>query len=141
VTEFVCNFDQLRTTDAVNRLALSSLIFDGGAVLTGFFGMNFGREFTRVVFEGEGSISWLHYLLVFIVTTFVLGSLLLRTIVVLRSWREYFAILNPPQSRGPATSIKRERQPASVARVAPAACLWAALSRFSAAEPPRRRER
>jgi hypothetical protein len=71
--------------------------------------MNFGREFTRVVFEGQGSISWLHYLLVVIVTTFVFGSLLLGTIVVLRSWREYFAILNPPRSRGPATSIKRER--------------------------------
>jgi len=100
MTEFVYNFYQLRTTEAVNRLALLSLIFGGGAVLTGFFGMNFGREFTRVVFEGQGS-SWLHYLLVFIVTTFVLGSLLLRTIVVLRSWREYFAILNPPQKPRP----------------------------------------
>jgi hypothetical protein len=108
MTEFVYNFYQLRTTDAVNRLALLSLIFGGGAVLTGFFGMNFGREFTRVVFEGESSISWLHYLLVFIVTAFVFGSLLLGTIVVLRSWREYFAILNPPRSRGPGTSIKRE---------------------------------
>jgi hypothetical protein len=85
-----------------------SLIFGGGAVLTGFFGMNFGREFTRVVFEGQGS-TWLHYLLVFIVTTFVFGSLLLGTIVVLRSWREYFAILNPPRRRDPASSIKRER--------------------------------
>jgi Mg2+ and Co2+ transporter CorA len=108
MTEFVYNFYQLRTTEAVNRLALLSLIFGGGAVLTGFFGMNFGREFARVVFEGQGSI-WLHYLLVFIVTTFVFGSLLLGTIVVLRSWREYFAILNPPRSRGPASSIKRER--------------------------------
>lgn len=108
MTELVYNFYQLRTTDAVNRLALLSLIFGGGAVLTGFFGMNFGREF-RVLFEGQGSISWLHYLLVFIVTTFVFGSLLLGTIVVLRSWREYFAILNPPRNRGPASSIKRER--------------------------------
>jgi hypothetical protein len=108
MTEFVYNFYQLRTTEAVNRLALLSLIFGGGAVLTGFFGMNFGREFTRVLFEGERN-SWLHYLLVVIVTTFVFGSLLLGTIVVLRSWREYFAILNPPRSRGLATSIKRER--------------------------------
>jgi len=107
MTEFVYNFYQLRTTEAVNRLALLSLIFGGGAVLTGFFGMNFGREFTQIVFEGRGS-SWVHYLLVAVVTVFVFGSLLLGTIVVLRSWREYFAILNPPPSRDPDSSIKRD---------------------------------
>ena len=95
MTEFVYNFYQLRTTDAVNRLALLSLIFGGGAVLTGFFGMNFAREFGQVLFEGKGGMTWLHYVLIALVTVFVFGSLALGTIVVLRNWRDYFAILPP----------------------------------------------
>jgi hypothetical protein len=108
MTEFVYNFYQLRTTDAVNRLALLSLIFGGGAVLTGFFGMNFAREFGQFLFEGEGSASWLHYFLVALVTAFVFGSLALGTIVVLRNWRDYFAILNPPTKSQSSKSLKRD---------------------------------
>src|SRR5208283_1472136 len=50
MAEFVYNFYQLRNTEAVNRLAMLSLIFGGGAVLTGFFGMNLGREFGQFFF-------------------------------------------------------------------------------------------
>lgn len=109
MTEFVYNFYQLRTTEAVNRLAMLSLIFGGGAVLTGFFGMNFGREFGQVLFEGEGVTSLVHYLLVAVVSSFVFGSLALGTFVVLRNWREYFAILSPPKRSPTSTSLKRER--------------------------------
>jgi hypothetical protein len=109
MTEFVYNFYQLRTTEAVNRLAMLSLIFGGGAVLTGFFGMNFGREFTEVVFEGQHGGSWLHYLLVILVTGFVFGSLALGTFVVLRSWRDYLALLTPLSRKKTTTSsLKRE---------------------------------
>jgi hypothetical protein len=107
MTEFVYNFYQLRTTEAVNRLALLSLIFGGGAVLTGFFGMNFAREFGQVLFEGEAGGSWLHYALVALVTAFVFGSLTLGTIVVLRNWRDYVAILNPP-AKSEFKSLKRD---------------------------------
>jgi hypothetical protein len=51
--DFVYNFYQLRNTEAVNRLAMLSLIFGGGAVVTGFFGMNFGGEFGQLFFDGS----------------------------------------------------------------------------------------
>jgi CorA-like Mg2+ transporter protein len=106
MSEFVYNFYQLRTTDAVNRLAMLSLIFGGGAVLTGFFGMNFGREFGRVLFEGAGLTPFVHYSLVLLVTAFVFGSLALGTAVVLRNWCDYFVILSLPKDSA-ATSLKR----------------------------------
>lgn len=108
MSEFVYNFYQLRTTEAVNRLALLSLVFGGGAVLTGFFGMNFGREFTRIFFEGEGAGSLVHYFMVLLVCLFVFGSLALGTFVVLRNWRDYLAILNPPKATE-SGSLKRNR--------------------------------
>ena len=107
MAEFVYNFYQLRTTEAVNRLALLSLVFGGGAVLTGFFGMNFGREFGRVFFEGEAAGSLVHYFMVFLVCLFVFGSLALGIFVVLRNWRDYLAILNPPKG-GKSGSLKRD---------------------------------
>jgi hypothetical protein len=107
MTEFVYNFYQLRTTEAVNRLAVLSLIFGGGAVLTGFFGMNFSREFEKFIFEGEGMSPALHYLLVLIVTGFVLGSLALGAFVVVRNWREYLSFLVTPKTSQSPTSLKR----------------------------------
>src|SRR5262249_668488 len=38
------NYLQYRNTEALNRLAMLSLMFGAGAIITGFFGMNFGRE-------------------------------------------------------------------------------------------------
>ena len=45
------NYNQMRNTEAVNRLAMLSLILGAGAVMTGFFGMNFGEGFERVFFH------------------------------------------------------------------------------------------
>jgi len=107
MADFVYNFYQLRNTDAVNRLAMLSLIFGGGAVLTGFFGMNFGRQFGKFFFEGEGGSPWGHYLMLTLVSCFVFGSLALGIFVVLRNWREYLAILNPPKKGTSPSSLKR----------------------------------
>jgi hypothetical protein len=107
--DFVYNYYQLRNTDAVNRLAMLSLIFGGGAVLTGFFGMNFGREFEKVLFEGEGRTLPVHYFMIAVVTLLVFGSLMLGTFVLLRNWRDYLAILNPPKKPRSANSLKRDR--------------------------------
>jgi hypothetical protein len=41
------NYYQFRNTEAVNRLAMLSLILGAGAVITGFFGMNFGGHFEK----------------------------------------------------------------------------------------------
>ena len=108
MTEFVYNFYQLRNTEAVNRLAMLSLVFGGGAVLTGFFGMNFGREFANILFEGQGMGSMLHYSLIAFISTFVFGSLALGTYVVLRSWRDYLALLTPLKKTPTTSSLKRE---------------------------------
>lgn len=109
MAEFVYNFYQMRNTEAVNRLAMLSLIFGGGAVLTGFFGMNFGREFGRFFFEGESGGGFGHYFMVILVCSFVFASLALGSFVVLRSWREYLAILNPPKKNSSSSSLKRDR--------------------------------
>jgi hypothetical protein len=108
--DLVLNFYQMRNTDAVNRLAMLSLIFGGGAVLTGFFGMNFQREFGKAVFEGEGTSPLLHYGLVAVITIFVFSSLAVGTFVLLRSWRDYFAILSPPKESRLKDSLKRNRR-------------------------------
>jgi hypothetical protein len=109
MAEFVYNFYQLKNTEAVNRLAMLSLIFGGGAVLTGFFGMNFGREFGRFFFEGESGGAFGHYFMVILVCGFVFVSLALGTFVVLRNWREYLAILSPPKKSNSSSSLKRNR--------------------------------
>src|SRR5271157_280989 len=109
MAEFVYNFYQLKNTEAVNRLAILSLIFGGGAVLTGFFGMNFGREFGAFFFEGESGWGFGHYFMVVLVCCFVFGSLALGTYVVLRNWREYLAILSPTKKDRFASSLKRDR--------------------------------
>jgi Mg2+ and Co2+ transporter CorA len=97
--EFVYNYYQLRNTDAVNRLAVLSLIFGGGAVLTGFFGMNFGREFGQIIFEGQGTTPAIHYFLVALVVVVVFGSLGLGVFLVFWNWRDYLEILHPVKSR------------------------------------------
>jgi len=109
MAEFVYNFYQLRNTEAVNRLAVLSLVFGGGAVLTGFFGMNFGREFGQFFFEGESGAGAGHYVMVVLVCCFVFASLALGIYVVLRNWREYLTILNPPKKDRSASSLKRDR--------------------------------
>ena len=109
MAEFVYNFYQLRNTEAVNRLAILSLIFGGGAVLTGFFGMNFGREFGQFFFEGETAWGVGHYFMVALVILFVFGSLMLGLYVVLRNWREYLTILSPTSKDRFASSLKRDR--------------------------------
>jgi len=109
MAEFVYNFYQLKNTEAVNRLAILSLIFGGGAVLTGFFGMNFGREFGQFFFEGETAWGIGHYFMVTLVILFVFGSLVLGLYVVLRNWREYLTILSPPRKDRASSSLKRDR--------------------------------
>jgi hypothetical protein len=107
MSEFVYNYYQLRNTDAVNRLAVLSLIFGGGAVLTGFFGMNFGREFEQIIFQGHGATPTLHYFLVALVAVVVFGSLGLGYFIVFRNWRDYLNMLNPVKSRRRAR-LRRE---------------------------------
>jgi Mg2+ and Co2+ transporter CorA len=83
------NFHQFRNTQAVNRLAMLSLIFGAGAVLTGFFGMNFGRAFGKLFFEPTHPTPWVHYVSITLVTLIAFGAIAFGFYVVLSNWSDY----------------------------------------------------
>jgi hypothetical protein len=92
-------FAQLRNTEAVNRLAMLSLILGAGAVLTGFFGMNFGRDFARVFFDPDPRFLATHYMAVATVAILALGALIFGFYVVISNWSDYREILTPRTRR------------------------------------------
>ncbi len=88
-------YHQARSTDAVNRLAMLSMILGAGAVLTGFFGMNFGRDFERLFFNPDPQNSWLHYLSIAIVSGMAFGALAFGVYIVMANPADYRDILTP----------------------------------------------
>ncbi len=103
------SYFQFRNTEAVNRLAMLSLILGAGAVLTGFFGMNFGRGFAKVFFEPGPGATAAHYLAIAAVALLVIGSIGLGFYLVFANWADYRDILTPRGSRnqGDTRSLKR----------------------------------
>jgi len=97
-------YHQARSTDAVNRLAMLSMILGAGAVLTGFFGMNFGLDFGRLFFTPEPQNSWLHYLAIAGVTAMAFGALAFGVYIVMSNPADYRDILMP---RGLQTKPKQ----------------------------------
>jgi hypothetical protein len=83
------NYYQFRNTEAVNRLAIVSLLIGAGAVLTGFFGMNFGREFAEWVFSPDSVPPYLHYGLIGTVTLLAFGGLSFGVWVIASHWQDY----------------------------------------------------
>ncbi|GIU75995.1 MAG: hypothetical protein KatS3mg004_3082 [Bryobacteraceae bacterium] len=96
---------QQRNTESINRLAMLSMILGGGAMITGYFGMNFGREFEALFFQGE-KLKGLHYTSVIAVTLLVAGSLLFATYLVAANWSDYRKILLPSR-RDTLESLRR----------------------------------
>jgi Mg2+ and Co2+ transporter CorA len=88
---------QQRNTESINRLAMLSMILGGGAMITGYFGMNFGREFERMFFAGE-QLTAMHYGAVIAVTLMVVGSILFAIFLVASNWNDYRRILLPVRS-------------------------------------------
>jgi len=97
-------YHQARSTDAVNRLAMLSMILGAGAVLTGFFGMNFGLDFGRLFFTPEPQNSWLHYVAIAGVTAMAFGALAFGVYIVMSNPADYRDILMP---RGLQTKPKQ----------------------------------
>jgi CorA-like Mg2+ transporter protein len=89
---------QTRNTSAVNRLAMLSLIFGAGAIITGFFGMNFGRRFGELFFEPSTN-PLPHEVAVVVVTLFVVAALFFGIYVILVNWNDYGYILSPANRR------------------------------------------
>jgi len=99
-----------RNTDAVNRLAILSLLIGAGAILTGFFGMNFGRNFERIFFQPDAHTAAYHYGAVAIVSVLVLGVLAFGIYMVVSNWSDYrdVLVLRGRSRRGQAeSSLKR----------------------------------
>jgi hypothetical protein len=97
---------QLRHTESINRLAMLSMILGGGALVTGYFGMNFGRQFERTFFNPTDS-GMLHYLAILGTSLLALGSLAFTVYLVTRNWQDYRAILLPEGRRTAAGSLRR----------------------------------
>jgi hypothetical protein len=100
---------QFRNTEAINRVAVLSLILGAGAMITGFFGMNFGGGFGRWFFEPVGVSPAIHYVAIAAVVLFSFAAVGLGAYVVVANWRDYRGILDPrDKSRGSQSSLRRE---------------------------------
>jgi Mg2+ and Co2+ transporter CorA len=100
---------QFRNTEAVNRLAMLSLILGAGAVLTGFFGMNFGGHFGRLIFEPSQAFPLTHYLAIASVVLLSMGAIGFGVYVVAANWADYRTILpQPPKSEADGGSLRRD---------------------------------
>ena len=106
------NYYQYRNTEAVNRLAMLSLLLGMGAVVTGFFGMNFGWHFGRIFFEPDRTTLPVHYVAVALVVLMAFGAIVFGLYVVAAHWADYREILIPGGKR-------RERGPTSLKRTPP----------------------
>lgn len=97
-----------RNTEAINRVAMLSLILGIGAVITGFFGMNFGRAFAATFFDPMGDFPIIHYAAIALVVTFAIGALLFAVYVVAVNWHDYRDILDPHGKKARLRSLRRE---------------------------------
>lgn len=93
-------FYQLRNTEAVNRLAMLSMILGGGAMVTGFFGMNFGSSFEKLFFNPPPGADWAHRFSISAVALMTVGALLFGIYLVTANWSDYKTILLPARMRG-----------------------------------------
>jgi len=86
-------YSQFRNTEAVNRLAMLGLIVGAGAVITGFFGMNFGHQFERFFFEPTAETLPYHYAALAVVVFFTLAAFIFGIYLVAANWSDYRDIL------------------------------------------------
>jgi hypothetical protein len=100
-------YSAFRSTEAVNRLAMLSLIMGAGAVLTGFFGMNFGRIFGRLFFEPDETALPIHYAAVGLVALFSFSAIAFGCWMVIANWSDYREILIPLRRRAQARRLTR----------------------------------
>ncbi len=93
------DYHQNRSTEAVNRLAVLSIVFGFGAVVTGFFGMNFGGLFGRTFFEPDTTSLPIHYLAVGLVTVLALGAVAFGIYLIAVNTADYKDILVPGKKK------------------------------------------
>lgn len=89
---------QVRNTESINRLAMLSMILGGGAMITGYFGMNFGQYFEKMFFSPDRNW-WLHWASIVGVSLVVMGSVLFTIFLVVSNWSDYKTILLPARQK------------------------------------------
>lgn len=86
---------QYRNTDAINRVAVLSLILGAGAMFTGFFGMNFGGRFAQTFFNPPDPPPAAYFVALAIVILFSIGAISFGVYVVVSNWGDYRGIIDP----------------------------------------------
>jgi hypothetical protein len=66
-----------------------SMILGAGAVLTGYFGMNFGEGFASLLFEPGTGPDIVHRLAILVVSLFAICSVVLGFYVIVANWADY----------------------------------------------------
>jgi hypothetical protein len=99
---------QFRNTEAINRVAMLSLILGIGAMVTGFFGMNFGKGFEDALFKQEGNLQFLYFVGVSFALVIFIGVLAFCVYVVFVNWNDYRDILNPHHRKAHSRSLRRD---------------------------------
>jgi hypothetical protein len=89
LNSFLHEHNQVRSTEAVNRLAMLSMILGTGAVLTGYFGMNFGARFSSLFFEPGGGPDILHRVSIGVASPFAFCSVLLGFYLIAANRPDY----------------------------------------------------
>jgi hypothetical protein len=105
------NYFQFRNTEAVNRLAMLSLILGAGAVVTGFFGMNFGGRFERTFFQPDPPALPVHWTAIIGVALFAVATIGFGIYVVISNWQDYRESLLPRW-----WLVRKERRASSLKR-------------------------
>ena len=93
-----------RNTQAVNRLAFVSTILGAGAVVTGFFGMNFSYLFEKVFFQPTEETRWIYWVAIVSVVVFCLFALGITLYLFARNWKDYRSVLRGGQEVAPGVS-------------------------------------
>ncbi|MBN8730358.1 MAG: hypothetical protein J0L64_07460 [Acidobacteria bacterium] len=95
LNESLHNHYQFRNTEAVNRLAMLSLILGAGAVATGFFGMNFQGQFEQWFFLPAAGGGLLHNGAIAAVALLGLGAIGFGAFMIVSNWGDYRESLLP----------------------------------------------
>jgi hypothetical protein len=81
-------FYQFRATEAVNRLAIVSMILGCGAVVTGVYGMNFGNWF-EFLLKPEPGREWVFWLAISFALVVASGALGTMVWMIIANWGDY----------------------------------------------------
>jgi len=89
------NYYQFRNTEAVNRLGMLSMILGLGAVVTGFFGMNFQLgDISEGILHADKH-NWFPFAAAIVATLISLGAVLFGVFLVGMNWSDYRDTLMP----------------------------------------------